>query len=186
MKRQHPDNPELFWCPKCEGYKERGEFYKAIRSKHGITSYCKNHVDAAANIRKKENRTAESERRKRWRTDNSQREIRTREAYYGTDYWKKYRVRYREANRDIANERRREGIANVTDKYVRVKLKQADIAVTPASINLKRQQIIMKRTLKEFKKWRGENEQREGKGSSPHLQCKAESPPHGLLRFGTA
>ena len=41
MKRQHPDNPDLFWCPKCKTYKARGEFYKTSWGNHGVTGYCK-------------------------------------------------------------------------------------------------------------------------------------------------
>ena len=36
MKRQHPDNPELFWCPKCETYKVRESFGKTKR----LPGYC--------------------------------------------------------------------------------------------------------------------------------------------------
>ena len=28
MKRQHPTDPDLFWCSKCETYKDRSEFYR--------------------------------------------------------------------------------------------------------------------------------------------------------------
>uniref|UniRef100_A0A6M3JQQ1 Uncharacterized protein n=1 Tax=viral metagenome TaxID=1070528 RepID=A0A6M3JQQ1_9ZZZZ len=46
----------------------------------------------------------------------------------------------------------------LSDRYVRIKLTRCNIPVTPEMIELKRQQIIMKRTLKLFKKWRFENE----------------------------
>lgn len=39
-KRQHPDNPVLFWCPKCKTYKTKEEFYKSKNSFNGISGWC--------------------------------------------------------------------------------------------------------------------------------------------------
>jgi len=41
MKRQHPDNPNLFWCPKCGTYKEREEFYIDKSRYSEISGECK-------------------------------------------------------------------------------------------------------------------------------------------------
>jgi hypothetical protein len=40
-KRQHPDNPELFWCPRCETYKARGEFTSNNKNTLGVGGECK-------------------------------------------------------------------------------------------------------------------------------------------------
>jgi hypothetical protein len=39
--RRHPDNPDLWWCPKCEKYKPRSEFYNQPNGKpHGHCKKC--------------------------------------------------------------------------------------------------------------------------------------------------
>ena len=40
MKRQHPTDPNLFWCPKCWGYKGKDGFYKDIHDFNGISHRC--------------------------------------------------------------------------------------------------------------------------------------------------
>jgi hypothetical protein len=53
----------------------------------------------------------------------------------------------------------KKSILTLNDCYIKNKLKKRNIVtITPEIIELKRQQIIMKRTLNEFKKWRKENE----------------------------
>ncbi|MFH1999109.1 MAG: hypothetical protein ABIK28_05470 [Planctomycetota bacterium] len=59
------------------------------------------------------------------------------------------------------NDAKREGwpdVLNLKDKYIKVRLKKSAIPITSETIEIKRQQITMKRTLKQFKKWREENE----------------------------
>lgn len=41
MKRQHPTEPNLFWCPKCQTYKARGEFGVRRCYRHGVAAECK-------------------------------------------------------------------------------------------------------------------------------------------------
>jgi hypothetical protein len=45
-------------------------------------------------------------------------------------------------------------VDNLTDAYMKKRLGQMGVVATAVNIELKRQQIIMKRTLKEFKQWR--------------------------------
>lgn len=52
MKRQHPTDPNLFWCPKCRTYKERHEFHKAARGIYGVKAYCKECVKSPRPPRK--------------------------------------------------------------------------------------------------------------------------------------
>jgi hypothetical protein len=77
----------------------------------------------------------------------------------------------KEANRRTGRERIH-GENGPDDNYVRMLLRrQQQIEATPKTIELKRQQIMMKRTLKEFKKWRQENE-------SNHANVHGEQRPH--------
>ena len=47
---------------------------------------------------------------------------------------------------------------SLPDSYIIPILKKQGKPITPATIEFKRHQILMKRTLREFKKWRQENE----------------------------
>jgi len=64
----------------------------------------------------------------------------------------------KEANRRVGRERIH-GENGPDDNYVRILLRrQAQVEIIPETIELKRQQIIMKRTLKQLKEWRKEHE----------------------------
>jgi len=41
LKRQHPEDPNLFWCPNCKSYKPREEFSVNSSRKSGLQSKCK-------------------------------------------------------------------------------------------------------------------------------------------------
>lgn len=41
MKRQHPINPNLFWCPKCKTYKSREAFTPRYDGPTPVRGYCK-------------------------------------------------------------------------------------------------------------------------------------------------
>jgi hypothetical protein len=107
MKRQHPDNPDLFWCPKCKTYKARREFGYARDRKQNIAAVCK----------------------------------------LCNNNWGKTKKKYDDMAR-----------AELLDSYIKKTLNQVGSIVTPETIKLKRQQIIMIRTLKQFKEWRKEYE----------------------------
>jgi hypothetical protein len=49
-------------------------------------------------------------------------------------------------------------IAELADPYVKDLLWFSDKPITPETIELKRQQVTMKRTLKQFKQWRKDRE----------------------------
>lgn len=40
MKRQHPTDPNLFWCPTCRKFRAKVKFYKCARKFHGISGEC--------------------------------------------------------------------------------------------------------------------------------------------------
>jgi hypothetical protein len=162
MKRQHPTDPNLFWCPKCRGYKEREEFgkhkgqpygigghclqcrqateksKKSIRARRGICPVCNGEFTAAVAKKYCTQRCA----KKGWKPD--PKKIKEKR---GTT---KYKTRSNSLQRKL-----RDGLP---DWYVVDRLRKGGHQVTPETIELKRQQIIMKRTLKEFKQWRKENE----------------------------
>ena len=61
MKRPHPTDPNLFWCPKCEGYKDIGEFYKNKYTYHKISGYCKKCLYRPVPLKKKNCEICEGE-----------------------------------------------------------------------------------------------------------------------------
>jgi hypothetical protein len=147
MKRQHPTDPNLFWCPKCKTYKNKNEFYSNKSLFWGISSECVECIkkDSKSGFRKQalirsaiKNYEKIKERKRisakhEYATDPSK--IKTRNA----KYTKKLRH-------------------ELADRYVKEKLKNSKKYICQYTIELKRQQIIAKRTLKEFKQWRKEQE----------------------------
>jgi hypothetical protein len=81
------------------------------------------------------------------------------------------------ADPEKLKERHRQWGRDLADGYVAEKLKRQGIEVTPETIELKRQQITMKRTLKQFQKEVAANEpdREHGKGK----QCKDEKNNEG-------
>lgn len=138
MKRQHPDNPDLFWCPKCRTYKVRGEFGYARDRKQNIAAVCK-----LCN-----NNWGKTNKEKRKETAKKYRESHKKECKERTVAWAR-------ANKDRLNRKRIQGLA---DGYVVHCMRRSSAPVTPETIELTRQRIIMKRTLKQFKEWRKEYE----------------------------
>lgn len=43
---RYKEKDGLYYCPDCKEYKPKEEFYRFSRSKHGISSHCKKHVQA--------------------------------------------------------------------------------------------------------------------------------------------
>ncbi|HUX79277.1 MAG TPA: hypothetical protein VMW10_05985 [Alphaproteobacteria bacterium] len=183
MKRQHPENPDLFWCPKCQDYKLREEFHINRNRKHGIASYCKlctgiigtnsyyKHIE-----RQLKYREANKEKHREYcKTKDQLKKARKRankyhlkHPTYNSEYQKAnpQKVKVWDANRNKKPERkqweRERGKKEreiLTDRYIKRQLGYDKAFITnPKMIELKRQQITMKRTLKQFKEWRSENE----------------------------
>lgn len=135
-RRQHPEFENLFWCPECGQYKDRGDFNKHKRG--GVYSSCRQCHSNSATQYININRSLIRERC----------------------------ATYRENNRGSfnASSRYHKAISRVSlgDLYIKNKLHQQNLPITPETIELKRAQIQMKRTLKEFKKWNEENIKQEG------------------------
>jgi hypothetical protein len=153
MKRQHPTDPNLFRCTKCLTYKKKEEFHidKRRMSPKSICKKCHNKEPNGKNHNKSSrssyarNKEVWAERRKEYslahRHETNERQNKRR---------KFHPEKVQEYNRRIRK--------NLTDYYVSHCLKRHNKPVTPQIIELKRQQIIAKRTLNEFKQWRKENE----------------------------
>ena len=134
MKRQHPENPELFWCPKCRGYFKKSAFSICKARQHGIETYCKKCCSA----RKVDWRLSSPEGKKA----------------QSVKHYKKFKKKILERT-GLNSRRNRE---NLNDIYVKTALNRSGVTITPETIELKRQQLTMIRTLKQFKQWRKENE----------------------------
>jgi hypothetical protein len=93
---------------------------------------------------------------------------------------------YNAINRDKIKKdqaiRHKKRMENLTDLYVSIQLRALGIPITTETIKLKRQQIIMKRTLKEFKQWREEYESNHTDVSGKQL--KNEVNHEGRLQAG--
>jgi hypothetical protein len=163
MKRQHPDNPDLFWCPKCKTYKPLTveHWYKRSDSITGFRGCCKNCLDEMHKKYVKEHRVGIKLYLSRYATDH-QPQIKCAQGKYLTNHpgRRKSSVNNYAKNHYKENlARSKKGRADLQDWYVRYVLKKYGIDnISPELIELKRQQIIMIRTLKQFKAWRNEHE----------------------------
>ena len=183
MKRQHPTDPNLFWCPKCQDYREKGKFYKSNTGKDGIGAYCKkctaHHLTEWAKTnqekikeyRKKtytkhlaERRLYNAEKsRDRYRQNPEKNKAIKKRAYTANpEHFREVARKYRRSHPKEVAERLKKSckknIEGVTDSYVLNKMRYSNYPRTHETIELIRQRIIMKRTLKQFKKWREEYE----------------------------
>jgi hypothetical protein len=191
MKRQHPDNPELFWCPKCKTYKARGEFggkdkidgwckrcraaaenrrrkcydrdklktyHKEYYEKHKeeIKKQCLSYITRRPEVKKKaydnyRKRHADEikERLKTYRIENRAAILASGRRSAKNAYWNNP-VKYRNITKEATEK--------MCDSYITASLRKSKFDITPETIELKRQQIIMKRTLKQFKEWRKQYE----------------------------
>ena len=192
MKRQHPTDPNLFWCSKHKEYHARDDFSPRKNRPFGISYACKKwqaankkrkyHEDprkelAIAKRYREKNKLVMLGRTKEWRNENK-------------EYCRQYNVEYRKENKDKRDELtakwRKDNQSHVLeyskqyflghkdhyrelnqavnaalpDRIVRSNLERfmGKGNVTPEMIEMARQRIIMKRTLKQLKEWRKEHE----------------------------
>ncbi len=192
MKRQHPTDPNLFWCPKCQGYKARGDFYKwgdrpividsrckrcrsqahttkcticsAIIKAAGGAKYCtecwKEKEKERCKIKMVKQRSTIEGRRKSiqscYKYYHNHLQERRSTARIRIKIWKKEN---QDKDRKLRVNYKKRLVAEIRDNYLVGLLKRyRDVEITPGLIELKRQQIISKRTLTQFKKWREQNE----------------------------
>jgi hypothetical protein len=205
MKRQHPDNPDLFWCPKCEGYfpltgeywywrndsQEWRPFCKIchLKNRHKYESTCINcgkKFDATLGQIKKRGNIFCSHgcRTKEFISDEALSKMAATQIKKGerkstnTEFKKgsipshkfeKGSIPWNYKGKNTKKQRMAQNRATLSDYYVRSLLKKQKKLIVPEMIELVRQGIIMKRTLKEFKKWRGEYES--VKGINEGVEC---------------
>jgi len=127
--RRHPFEENMYWCPQCNVYKKIYDFGKIGRA-----------GDVAPECKSCHNKRSPSY----YNRPETQKRIKE---YYARDDIKQH-----------LKEQARHEIINLYPGYVASHFKRDGIEKTPETIELKRQQIIMKRTLKELKKWRKEND----------------------------
>jgi hypothetical protein len=98
---------------------------------------------------RKNNPEKERESSRQWRKNNPEK---VRES---DRKWKKNNL---EKVREHCSQWKKNNVSKLQLYYIVQRLKHCGTEITPETMELKRQQITMKRTLKEFKKWRKENE----------------------------
>ena len=170
MKKQHPTNPNLFWCPKCKTFKEKGIFKVDNSRPHKISSYCRlcgnalyaewkrNKLKTDPAYAKRQNACTVEWKRNKLKTDPAyakrqnaycvewhRNKLKTDPAYVNKEKFRKTKVC-------------KHSVSELKDSYLKQRLKKIGLPITPEMLELKRVQISMKRTLKEIKKWRKDNE----------------------------
>ena len=139
MKRQHPTDPNLFWCSKCEGYLNRNRFGLKKSNKYGIYCYCRNCEREYSKRYSETHRDNRREYRKRW-SDAHPGKLRECQNKYST------------ANNTKCAERGRQYRSRLPDLYVKYLLSATGIKnAAPETIELKREQIMLHRELKQLK-----------------------------------
>ena len=156
MKRQHPTDPNLFWCPRCKTYKAREEFSKNKNCSFGVASPCKKCRKRWEQRYKDSGKAAEW--RQRYRDSGKAAESQQRRKDSGK--FAEYQQRYRDSGKAAEAQQRykKTQVAELREKYIKDRLRQKGAPITKETIELKRQQITMIRRLKQFKQWRKENE----------------------------
>lgn len=161
MKRQHPTDPNLFWCPKCEQW---GVFGK-IRNTNG-EYYLRNICN---DCRCKQEKLRRDKKPKREKITPLARSVIARRYYeLNTDKVKKRsklwaeknpekyktsqkKYTHKEETRVKVNNRNRAHGVNISDTYLKGVLRHVGINKTnPETIELKRQQIILFRNIKQL------------------------------------
>lgn len=198
MKRQHPTDPNLFWCPKCKTYRGKGEFGKDKNDPNGIASWCiicrcrktglpyKYSKESRAKMemtqfKKGERASMATEFQKGiipwnkgkkgimprpWNDTNTVVSC----MHCGEDIKRKPSQVKKSKHQFCSPECEWKWMYKGGSKAARVELRDTYIRtclqsigfnrreIAPETIELKRQQIIMKRTLKQLKDWRKEHE----------------------------
>lgn len=164
MKRQHQTDPNLFWCPKCQMYKTRAEFPPSMRRKYAIDIYCRYHRNAIAKEWRDSNIYKVSESLRKCKEKHLQKYMEMtaqwRENNPGKikDYSKKYHAEHRKERSDKNKQWRSDNPDKLIKARAIAAIKRNKQDFTPQLVDLISQRIIAKRTLKQFKKWRQENE----------------------------
>jgi hypothetical protein len=130
-------------------YKARGEFYVDKRLFHNIAQYCKICARTYSAGRKVFDREKVRKRANAAYKANPEKQKERSKCYI-----EKYPDRRKKGARDFQRRAR----VYLSDTYVSYVAKKSGNIVSPETIELKRQQIIAKRTLKQLKEWRAKHE----------------------------
>jgi transketolase len=142
MKKQHPTDPNLFWCPKCKGYKTREEFGKTM-GHNEVRAYCL---------------PCEINRVYEWRKNNpekvkaSHKRYRENHKEYRTEYTRKWQKKNPEKQKEMSKIYNRKMVDRLKNCYLIQNMKYQGIFISPETIELKRQQITLKRNLKKLRR----------------------------------
>jgi len=148
--RRHPENHDLYWCPGCSTYLPRNVFVKD--KKRTVRSYCKKCSAARLRVYLKDNQGKKYQYDKKWR------EQHRTFCNIKSKSWA-----------DNNPEKRRESLKKSAERNPKTEeqklrdqifcwARRNGIDMSIDLLKIKRQQIIMKRTLKQLKEWRKEHE----------------------------
>ena len=188
MNRRHPDNPDLFWCPNCSSYKAISAIgFRKNGQPNSYCKECavdRTRIWTQKNKDKVrawtlENRDKLNESKRKDYIKHREKRLKECKKYHESnpDIHRKAVRKYTHNNRDKINKKTlayqkrkyREDpekfkqksasyVKSLNDVYIKTILKTFSLPINEESIELKRQQIKMKRTLKQFKQWREQNE----------------------------
>lgn len=134
MKRQHPTDPNLFWCPKCNDFTQvrggrRGKdcvICRRTRSKEW----------------REKNRIKMKQARDRWRIENHD---------HQAQLTKEWGVKNRERRNKLARLVYANHSDTLSDKYMKHYLRIKGIRITTENMELKREQLTLFREIKQLK-----------------------------------
>ena len=137
-----PGDPSSFFCPSCKTFKHKDEFAHKRGTVTGITSYCKRCLVKKTNEYAKQNKEKVSEsRRRHYRCHPDVHAERRLNAKLYHPEWQKKSSKNSKAK----------AVSQLLDHYLISNMKRDGCVINAGTIELKRQQIIAKRTLKQLK-----------------------------------
>ena len=130
-------------CTKCGEVKGLEEFYKAknLRMNLGCFNSCKVCMKAANSAYQKANRDKINKQKSLWRRCNRDKEVVMKQ---------NYALSHADKLIDIRRRTKKKGVDELSDAYVKSRLD--DFGAAPELIEMKRQQLLAHRALKEFQK----------------------------------
>ena len=152
-------------CTKCGEVKELGEYEKAKSNKDGLRSYCKvcmkeyrkkyylDNPEKYKELSKKwalKNPEKVKEASKKWALKNPEYSKKQHEGYRlnNPDKLKEYNKKWKLKNLEKIKEQKRYDIEFLKDTYIKRGLRTGNIPITPETIELKRNIILIKRITK--------------------------------------
>lgn len=175
-RRQHPDNPNLLWCPVCKTYKVVEDFNLNARTKvqkffpgrgagHGRQWLCRSCQNEKHRVYRKKHHNEKMKYQREYRKTHPGKRV---SEYSEDELQKKRAISLRSRHKRIAEDpmlaeqrkaqSRRCGkirVGTCCDSYVVNLLKaRGTKKITPELIELARQGVLAKRLLKQFIIWR--------------------------------